>query len=141
MIAIDTNVLVRMLINDHEGQSKAARQALTLAEKYAVSIFVPVEVLIETVWVLESVYHCHRKEIAAFLDKLIHTNVFAFSDRQMVRKVVDHYKTKGDFADLVIVYQSMGHRAVKLLSFDRELCKAFPDYVVNNLNEGNLAGS
>ena len=135
MIAIDTNVLIRMLINDDEGQSRTVRETLTFAEAHSIPILVLAEVLIETVWVLESVYQCSRKEICAFLEKLIHTGAFAFTDLQMIRKVVEQYKKKGDFADLMIVYQARSQKAVKLLSFDKQLQKAFPDYVVKSLNE------
>jgi predicted nucleic-acid-binding protein len=138
MIAIDTNVMVRMLIDDDERQSRSIRQAMTFAEAQSIPMLVLAEVLIETVWVLESVYHCSRKEICTFLEKLIHTSAFAFTDLQMIRKVVEQYKKKGDFADLMIVYQARSQKAVKLLSFDKQLQKAFPDYVVNNLNEQDI---
>lgn len=138
MIAIDTNVLVRMLIDDDKVQSTTARRVLTLAEARGMQILVLSEVLVETVWVLESVYHCDRKEISGFLEKLALTGTFLFIDPQMIRRVIGHYKKRGDFADLMIVHQAMSRKAVKLFSFDRKLRKAFPDYVVKDFNEENI---
>lgn len=138
MIAIDTNVLVRMLIDDDKDQSRTARQALTLAETHSIPVLVLAEVLVETVWVLESVYGCSRKEIADFLEKLTHTGLFSFHEPQMIRKIVAQYKKKGDFADLMIVQQAQSHKALKLFSFDRKLRKTFPEFVINAFTESDI---
>ena len=88
------------------------------------------EVLIETVWVLESVYHSSRDEISEFLDTIIHTPTFTFSEYEAIRKAVYQYQKEGDFADLVIVNQAIEKQAKKLFSFDKKLQKKFPGYVV-----------
>ena len=88
------------------------------------------EVLIETVWVLESVYHCNREEVSKFLETLIFTPTFTFSDHQSIRRAVHQYSKQGDFADLIIVNQAKEKQAKKLISFDKKLQKAFPGYMV-----------
>jgi len=138
MIAVDTNILVRMLVEDDNAQTKTIQDAFRLAEAYSIQIIVLPEVLIETVWVLESVYNCERKEIARFLDKLEHTTSITLTDPQVTRNVIEQYKTKGDFADLMIVHQAKSRKAIRLFSFDSDLRKAFPGYVVNKLSEEEL---
>ena len=64
MIALDTNVLVRMLIEDDRSQARIIEETIAWAEKNSVPVLVLSEVLIETVWVLESVYQCSREEIS-----------------------------------------------------------------------------
>jgi len=133
MIALDTNALVRMLIEDDESQAKRVQQVVVSAEKNSVQIIILPEVLIETVWVLESVYRCTRKDISQFLENLISTETFTFPDSTVIRNAVNHYKKRGDFADLLIVAQARKHKAIKFFSFDKNLQKIFPDYVVESI--------
>ena len=69
MIAIDTNVLVRVLVNDPkaEEQCQLARD-LIITNK---DIWVCRIVLVETVWVLQSSYKFSKDQIVAVLEKLI----------------------------------------------------------------------
>lgn len=130
MIALDTNALVRILVEDDEDQVYAVRQAITFAEKNSIQILILSEVLLETVWVLESVYGSPREEIFQFLETLIYTPTFSFSDYESIRKAVHQYRKEGDFADLLIVNQAIGQQAKKLFSFDKRLHAKFPDFVV-----------
>ena len=70
MIALDTNVVVRFLVQDDETQSKAAisfMNSLTLHEPG----YICREVIIEVVWVLERAYHLSRKQIVPVIEGLI----------------------------------------------------------------------
>ena len=138
MIALDTNALVRMLIEDDENQAKIVQQIVASAEKNSVQIIILSEVLIETVWVLESVYRCTREDISQFLENLFSTSTFTFPDSAVIRNVVSHYKKEGDFADLLIVAQARKCHAKKFFSFDKNLQKIFPHYVVEKLNQADL---
>jgi predicted nucleic acid-binding protein len=66
MTAVDTNVLVRLLIDDDPGQVAAAR-ALFAAE----SIWIANTVLLETGWVLRSLYGFDEPAISAAFQKLL----------------------------------------------------------------------
>jgi predicted nucleic-acid-binding protein len=137
MIAVDTNALVRMLIEDDAAQAKAVQKVLIFCEIRSIPVLVLTEVLIETVWVLESVYNCNRQEISQFLETLTHTAALTFADSQILRKVIAAYKKEGDFADLVIVHQAKSRKAIRLFSFDNKLKKAFPGFLVETLNESD----
>ena len=138
MIALDTNALVRILIEDHEKQASTVKKIIESAEKKGQQIIILTEVLIETVWVLESVYECTREDIYRFLETLTYTSVFTFSDPQIIVNAIRHFKKGGDFADLIIVMQALNHQAKKMISFDKKLQKLFPDYVVENLDSNDL---
>ena len=133
MIALDTNAIVRMLIEDDEEQAKAVKDIVKLAEKDSKQILVLSEVLIETVWVLESVYKCARNEVVNFLETLISNSVFIFKDSLIIRSAIKQYKQGEDFADLIIVGQAKKQNAKKFFSFDKRLQKLFPDYVVEKI--------
>lgn len=68
MIAIDTNVLVRLLVDDPNEiiQSRLARQLLIEQGSAWVSSIV----LIETIWVLQSRYKLPKEEIISVIEKL-----------------------------------------------------------------------
>ncbi len=138
MIALDTNALVRVLVEDDRDQAKTVRKTITFAEKNSIQILILSEVLIETVWVLESVYHSTRDEISEFLDTMIYTPTFTFSDYEAIRKAVHHYKKEGDFADLLTVNQAIEQQAKRLLSFDKKLQKKFPGFVVEKISRKDV---
>ena len=104
MIAFDTNVVVRMLVEDDKRQAGAVQEAVLFAEKNSIQILILSEVLIETVWVLESVYQCKKNEITQFLETLISASTFTHPNPDVIRKAIQQYKRGGDFADFVIDY-------------------------------------
>ena len=138
MIAFDTNALVRMLIEDDKNQAGIVQKIITLAEQNSLQIIILPEVLIETVWVLESIYRCNREEISQFLELMVATSTFTFPDTTVIRNAAKHYKKEGDFADLLIVGQARKWQAKKFFSFDKKLQKIFPQYVVEKLNQADL---
>ena len=71
MKALDTNVLVRFLVRDDEQQSKAVYRIFKQAEADKEVLFLPALVVLETVWVLESVYKVARQDILNSLDQLM----------------------------------------------------------------------
>lgn len=133
MIAFDTNALVRLLVEDDEKQAKIVRDIINQMENASNAIIILSEVIIETVWVLESAYHCTREEVSKFLETLLQTPSFVLSDPFAVRAAVLRYKRGGDFADFVIVNKAKQLQAEKLFSFDKKLGKQFPDYVVDSI--------
>ena len=134
MIALDTNALVRLLIEDNPDRARAVQAAVSHAEAGSQQVLILNEVLIETVWVLESVYGCPRNEIAGFLDTLMSAPTYAVPDKLVVQKAAVRYREGGDFADIIIVEQAKKHQAQKLLSFDKKLQKIFPDFVAADVS-------
>ena len=133
MIAFDTNALIRMLVEDDEDQSKEVRNVVNFAENSSTKILILPEVLIETVWVLEAVYKCSRKEISEFLDSLIETSIFTIADLSVISSSIKQYKKGGDFADMVIIGQAKNRKAKLFFSFDKKLKKTYPDFVIDRI--------
>jgi len=69
MKALDTNVLVRFLVKDDEQQAKTVYRLFKQAESKAEAFFIPILVVLETVWVLEAVYETTRQEILDSIDE------------------------------------------------------------------------
>ena len=138
MIALDTNALVRLLIEDNEKQALTVKKIIESAENKGQQIIILTQVLIETVWVLESVYECTREDICRFLETLTYTSVFTFSEPKIILNAIRYFEKGGDFADLIIVMQALNHQAKKFFGFDKKLQKLFPDYVVERLGPRDL---
>ena len=133
MIALDTNAIVSVLIEDNEDQAKKVQAVINDAEANGRRVLILSEVIIETVWVLESVYQCSRQEISTFIENLLVAPTFYLPDSAVIRKAIKQYKSGGDFADLLIVGQAKAFQAKKLFSFDRKLRKRFPDFVIGSI--------
>jgi len=69
LIAVDTNVLVRLLIDDPQSQPQVVAAKALLREKGPV--FVAQIVQVEVVWVLESAYQFDKQAVLKALDRLV----------------------------------------------------------------------
>ena len=121
MLALDTNVLVRILIDDPGSarQCAAARRLASAAGK----VYVSQVVQIETVWVLESVYGFARAELAGALDGLLSNQSFVLQQADIFRAALGEFRVgPADFSDYVILMQARAER-IDLATFDRKLSK------------------
>lgn len=119
MLAVDTNVLIRVLIDDpgDTAQTKAARLAVAAAG----TVYVSQIVQIECVWVLQSVYGLGRKELARHLAALAANPAYVLQNADSFLRALDHFAgAGGDFADCVILAEA-GKAGCELLTFDRKL--------------------
>lgn len=114
-IAVDTNILVRAIVDDDPVQARAARKALRDAD--AVAIALPA--LCELVWVLSESYGAGRAEIAAALRRLLDSaNVVA--NRLAAEAGLAVLEAGGDFADGAIAFEGASLAAECFVSFDRK---------------------
>ncbi|MDD7973940.1 PIN domain-containing protein [Roseinatronobacter alkalisoli] len=126
MIALDTNVLVRFLVQDDPDQ---ARMANALFEQLTGSApgFVSREVLVELVWVLERAYGYARPDIAVALDGLLSAIELEIEAADDVGQAVERYRNDGfGFADLMIASAAKRAGASELVTFDRKAAR-LPD--------------
>lgn len=122
MIALDTNVLVRLVLHDDETQARLVERLLIKARHAQLSLFVADVVLCELVWVLSRRAGLGRSEIAGALDRLLRTELVVVSDAGVVERALSAYRTgKGDFADYVIREQALLAGATEVVTFDRAL--------------------
>lgn len=116
MIAFDTNLLVRIAVNDNQHQADIAEQLINNN-----AVFISRTVLLETEWVLRSVYKVSRTDIASFFENVLITENITVENPTEVGQALEWYKLGADFADaihLCICGESLMH------TFDGEFCKA-----------------
>ena len=96
MVAIDTNIAIRLLVNDDPAQTVKAT-ALFTAEK----IFIAKTVVLETEWVLRGVYNLDRGAINNALRKLLSLEQVIAEDETILFDALDSHRQGMDFADAV----------------------------------------
>ena len=116
MIALDTNILARFLLNDDPVQFKQARDLLARPSDFTA----PPTVLLELVWVLES-YDCTRAEIIQALRVLLGLPNFKPKSFEAICYAVNWYETGMDFGDALHLALSAGDDA--FVTFDKALGK------------------
>ena len=124
MIAVDTNVVVRFLVRDDEKQAARARQRFKLAEAQRERLHIPLLVLLELIWVLESAYDRTRLEILDAIQAMRQMPVFEFEADDVVESVLhDGQKNKADLADLLIAHVAKRSGCSAVITFDRGAAK------------------
>lgn len=120
MIALDTNILVRYLVNDDAPQAETAR-ALMAELTVDSPGFVCREVLVELVWVLNRAYGFSRDQIASVLVDLASSAGLRIETVDDVVRAANGYR-RGDagFSDQMIAAAARRAGAVALYTFDRQ---------------------
>ncbi len=113
-IAADTNVLVRYLTWDDEGQAIAAANAIEGADAF----IVPTIVLCELVWVLQRAYRYTGPEIIDILRRLVAIRTVEI-ERPAAEAGIAMLARGGDFADGVVGHEADRAKCDRLVTFDR----------------------
>ncbi|MCZ0942909.1 MAG: type II toxin-antitoxin system VapC family toxin [Gammaproteobacteria bacterium] len=123
MIALDTNVLVRVLVEDDEDQARFARALLGELTPEHLG-FICREVVVELVWVLERTYGLSRDQIATALEGLVATEGLQVESADDVAHAALRYRQGGiGFSDLMIAAAARRSGATRLYTFDRKVAR------------------
>lgn len=112
---VDTNVLVRAVVQDDPIQSKIASQFL----RNATFIAIPLPCLCELVWVLRKAYSFQTAKIVLAIRALISTTSVEMN-RPAAEAGLAMLEAGGDFADGVIAYEGNWLGADTFVSFDKK---------------------
>ncbi len=125
MIGIDTNVLVRYIAQDDAAQSRLATSFIEKACTAAKPGFVGLVVLLEVVWVSESIYRAAREDVADIVRKILTIKQLVVQDAETAWKALRLFESsKVDFADCLVVYSALGAGCESVVTFDKQASKA-----------------
>ncbi len=123
MIGLDTNVLVRYIMQDDARQAELATElmeSLTVDELG----FVPLVALMELVWVLSSSFDLARSQVVQALETLLQTKEIQVENAEVVWRAVRLYRASAaDFADCLIERSAAAAGCSRTMSFDRGTVK------------------
>jgi predicted nucleic-acid-binding protein len=124
MIGLDTNIVVRYLTRDDEGQFAKARQLLAGELTAADPGYISRVVLAEIAWVLTGSYDLDRATLAEVLERLLTSRQLVVQDAETAYHALRTYRSgRGDFVDLLIVEQARRAGCVATATFDRRAAK------------------
>lgn len=122
MIAVDTNVLVRLLTRDDAAQFEQVRRLFEVE-----TVFLPKTVILETEWVLRRLYGLPSRKIIGALSSLIALPQVQCEDLASVQEALELAGRNLDFADALHVASSRG--AQRFVTFDRALARRAAGYM------------
>ncbi|MCH9690567.1 MAG: type II toxin-antitoxin system VapC family toxin [Gammaproteobacteria bacterium] len=124
MKGLDTNVLIRYLVQDNLKQSA---QATCFIEEQCTDespCFIGHITLCEMAWVLDSCYGEGRKKIAAVIEKLLQVNQLEVLDPAVVWQAVNDYmKSNADFSDHLLARVNESQGCEVTVTFDKKAGK------------------
>jgi predicted nucleic-acid-binding protein len=124
MIGLDTNVLVRYIMQD---DAKQSLKAATLLESLTVEEpgFVSLVSVVELGWVLSSSYDLDREQVAQALELMMRTKTVVVDRADEVMKALRVFKaSSADFADCLIERTAASAGCAKTMTFDGGAAKA-----------------
>jgi predicted nucleic-acid-binding protein len=124
MKAIDTNILIRFLVGDDDLQSKTVYSIFKKAESEKREFFVPLLVVLEMIWVLESVYEISRTDILDAINDLLLMPIFKFDQQAAVQQLLHIARGNSyDLSDLLIALSAKINSCETVLTFDKKASK------------------
>lgn len=124
MIGLDTNVLVRYVLQDDPRQSPRASRLIESLSADEPG-FVPVVALVELAWVLGSGYKLSREQLAAVLETLLRSKELVLDRADIVTQALNRFTTGGaDFADALIERIAAAAGCEQTMTFDAGAIKA-----------------
>ena len=121
MKAVDTNVLIRILVDDHE-QMEQVHLARQFAKK-SEQLFIPQIVQVELVWVLDAAYDISKNEIISILKHLHENEAFVLQNEDQFIDAFHLYQTSNaDFSDCLIWAESREMNC-EVVTFDKKFAK------------------
>lgn len=117
---VDTNVIVRYLVQDHEKHSRAAGKLFDACDRGDLILVVLPVVLAECVFVLESFYGHPRADVASALGRLISSPGIEIREVAVHLDALNRYKrTKAHFVDCLVAATAVAEH-LPVSTFDQD---------------------
>ncbi len=124
MPALDTNVLVRYVVQDDSGQLAAAKRLIERCVGEGQSLFVPVTVTLELEWVLRASFGYLKDNVLQVLSNLFSAAELAFESERALEVALHLYREgTADFADCLHIALSTAAGEQPLWTFDKSAAK------------------
>jgi predicted nucleic-acid-binding protein len=124
MAALDTNVLVRYLVQDDEKQFASAKKLVAAALRDGEALYVPLTVTLELEWVLRSKYGFDKEQVSMIFASLLSAFELAFESERVVEIALALFKSNAtDFADCIHIASTHAAGESPLWTFDRAASK------------------
>lgn len=125
MKAIDTNILIRFLVGDDKQQTQKVYNIFKKTELDKKELFIPLLVILELIWVLESVYEISRTDILDSISELLLMPILSFEQQTVVQQFSNAaQENKYDLSDLLIAHSAKEQGCETVITFDKKASKS-----------------
>ena len=124
MIGLDTNVVLRLLLNDDLKQRQRAVKAIQQAKVLAVRVTITLAVVLEMEWVLRSTAKMTKPQVLSVFDLLLESYDIEIDNEKALEQALHIYaNAAADFAECLFLaqYQRMGCQT--MLTFDAKAAR------------------
>lgn len=129
MIIVDTNIILRYLLNDDEELNQKATEIIDNND-----IFIPTEVIVEASYVLKKVYNVEKEKIFEAIQQLIKMDGVNFQNKETIELAFKTYAEKNlDIVDCMLYAYSKNEK-FDVETFDKKLCKLISEIYNENQN-------
>jgi predicted nucleic-acid-binding protein len=124
MPALDTNALVRYVVQDDAAQLAAAKRLIGKCVSEGQTLFVPVTVTLELEWVLRASFEYAKDEVMRVLAHLFSAAELTFESERALEVALHLYREgSADFADCLHVALAAQAGELPLWTFDKRAAK------------------
>ena len=124
MVGLDTNVIVRLFVDDDPQQAQVARQFVASKCSESDPGFIDRVALCELIWVLTSVHGYRREAVADVIELLLENRDMRLEDADVARDALQEYRMSGvEFADILIGHINLARGCEITATFDRRAAK------------------
>lgn len=124
MPALDTNVLVRYVVQDDSGQLAAAKRLIGRSVAEGLSLFIPVTVTLELEWVLRASFGFAKDDVLQVLSSLCSAAELTFESERALEVAMQLYREgAADFADCLHIALAAEAGEQPLWTFDKGAAK------------------
>lgn len=125
MIGLDTNVIVRYLVQDDPKQSKIASNYIEKTVEQGKILWLSQITFCEVAWVLERSYELNRNEIAEVFVELLETPQLQIENSEVIWKALDDFRdgSSTGFADCLIGRMNEHNGCKTTATFDKQAAK------------------
>jgi predicted nucleic-acid-binding protein len=124
MPALDTNVIVRYVVQDDLAQLAAARRLIARCVREGLALFLPVTVVLELEWVLRSSFGYEKDDVLNVLASLFSAAELVIESEQALEVALQLYReSRADFADCLHVALAAQAGEAPLWTFDKDAAR------------------
>jgi len=125
MIGLDTNVVIRYLVQDDPAQSKKASYFIEKSIKAGETLWICQLTLCEIFWVLERCYNLNKEELISTLTALLQTRQIKIEQEDIAWAALRDYEKSSHvgFPDCIIGRQNAYHECIHTYTFDKDAAK------------------
>ena len=120
-VGIDTNIFIRVFVNDGGRQHK---QAVALVRTHG-QVFIGTVVMVEAVWALRSLFKFSKEQLVQFVNTVLEADAFVLDQRGVIEAALFAYASgSAGFPDYVILEAATAKGVARTFTFDRDLARA-----------------